>query len=65
MRTEAKIGRHRFSARATVASAEERERLWPVVNRPIGIQPLRPSDNAIDYQRIMAKPYQKDARALR
>lgn len=27
------IGRNTFSARASVASAEERERLWPLVNR--------------------------------
>jgi len=30
---EVQIGRKRFSARARVASAEERERLWPLVNR--------------------------------
>lgn len=35
------IGRHKFSARATVASAEERERLWPVVNRHnMGLAPI-------------------------
>jgi F420H(2)-dependent quinone reductase len=30
---EVQIGRDKFAARASVASAEERERLWPLVNR--------------------------------
>jgi deazaflavin-dependent oxidoreductase (nitroreductase family) len=30
---EVQIGRNRFAARASVASAAERERLWPLVNR--------------------------------
>ena len=30
---EVQIGRNTFTARASVASAAERERLWPVVNR--------------------------------
>ena len=35
------IGRRKFSARATVASAEERERLWPLVNRHnMGLAPI-------------------------
>jgi F420H(2)-dependent quinone reductase len=35
------IGRRTFPARATVASAEERERLWPLVNRNNrGLAPL-------------------------
>jgi F420H(2)-dependent quinone reductase len=35
------IARHKFSARATMASAEERERLWPVVNRHnMGLAPI-------------------------
>ena len=38
---EVQIGRKRFSARAAVASAEERERLWPVVNRHnMGLAPI-------------------------
>ncbi|MGH2465100.1 MAG: nitroreductase/quinone reductase family protein [Candidatus Limnocylindrales bacterium] len=35
------IGRHNFSARASVASVEERERLWPMVNRHnMGLAPI-------------------------
>jgi deazaflavin-dependent oxidoreductase (nitroreductase family) len=35
------IGRKRFSAPASVASAEERERLWPLVNRHnMGLAPI-------------------------
>jgi deazaflavin-dependent oxidoreductase (nitroreductase family) len=35
------IGRKKFSARASVASAEERERLWPRVNRHnMGLAPM-------------------------
>jgi deazaflavin-dependent oxidoreductase (nitroreductase family) len=35
------IGRKKFSARASVASAEERERLWPRVNRHnMGLAPI-------------------------
>jgi deazaflavin-dependent oxidoreductase (nitroreductase family) len=35
------IGRNKFSARAWVASAEERERLWPLVNRHnMGLAPI-------------------------
>ena len=35
------IGRKKFSARASVASAEERERLWPLVNRHnMGLAPI-------------------------
>jgi deazaflavin-dependent oxidoreductase (nitroreductase family) len=35
------IGRRKFSARASVASAEERERLWPRVNRHnMGLAPI-------------------------
>ncbi len=35
------IGRNKFSARAWVASAEERERLWPLVNRHnMGFAPI-------------------------
>jgi F420H(2)-dependent quinone reductase len=38
---EVQVGRKRFSARAAVASAEERERLWPVVNRHnMGLAPI-------------------------
>lgn len=38
---EVQIGRRRFSARASLASAEERERLWPRVNRHnMGLAPL-------------------------
>ena len=38
---EVQISRHKFPARATVASAEERERLWPVVNRHnMGLAPI-------------------------
>jgi deazaflavin-dependent oxidoreductase (nitroreductase family) len=35
------IGRNKFSARAWIASAEERERLWPRVNRHnMGLAPI-------------------------
>jgi F420H(2)-dependent quinone reductase len=35
------IGRNKFSARARVASTEERERLWPLVNRHnMGLAPI-------------------------
>jgi deazaflavin-dependent oxidoreductase (nitroreductase family) len=35
------IGLNKFSARASVASAEERERLWPIVNRHnMGLAPI-------------------------
>jgi deazaflavin-dependent oxidoreductase (nitroreductase family) len=35
------IGRRRFAARASVASAEEREQLWPRVNRHnMGLAPI-------------------------
>jgi deazaflavin-dependent oxidoreductase (nitroreductase family) len=35
------IGRKKFSARASVASAEQRERLWPRVNRRnMGLAPI-------------------------
>jgi F420H(2)-dependent quinone reductase len=35
------IGRKKFAARASVASAEERERLWPRVNRHnMGLAPI-------------------------
>jgi deazaflavin-dependent oxidoreductase (nitroreductase family) len=35
------IGRNQFSARAWVASAEDRERLWPLVNRDnMGLAPI-------------------------
>jgi deazaflavin-dependent oxidoreductase (nitroreductase family) len=35
------VGRNRFRARAEVASAQERERLWPLVNRHnIGLAPI-------------------------
>jgi deazaflavin-dependent oxidoreductase (nitroreductase family) len=38
---EVQIGRRKFPARASVASAEERERLWPRVNRHnMGLAPL-------------------------
>ncbi len=38
---EVQIGRHKFTARATVASAEDRARLWPLVNRHnMGLAPL-------------------------
>jgi len=38
---EVQIGRHKFPARATVASAEDRERLWPLVNRNnMGLAPI-------------------------
>ncbi len=35
------VGLNKFSARASVASAEERERLWPLVNRHnMGLAPI-------------------------